>query len=403
VNRPRSIDDLTQLSALLPDVTSSGFPEEFDELFNRKDLRLLRDTMHKSDVVVVFRHRDLRALAAHPFVGMLTEHPYLGRLYGSSVFATNPPRHGPMRQIVSRPLGPKGIQRFSEVAKKIAMDLVDEVAGVSAVEFCSQVADRLAGRFWGALFEMSRNEIDLMIEAAHKTTLCMRVVPTQEEIERSRSAMDSYLDLVGSAVNRSSTKGGNEFLESMAEMYRQLPLDVKTNDFGETVAANVFDGVHTASVAISNSIYALLRSPEHLQTVRADLSHAQRAADEGLRLLVPLVHSPRLALQELEFEGVTIPQGTQIRMLIAAGNRDPEVFHRPNTYDLFRRQLNQVSFGGGMHICPGRHVIGMLVRVCIETVLAPDFTLELVDDVPQWLSGSELRQLAYMPVTMRHV
>jgi cytochrome P450 len=394
-----AIEDLTHLSEILPEAMVTGIPQGFDDLFSRTDLRLLQSNLHNTDVVVAFRHNDLRELAAHPSIGMLTEHPYLHRLYGSSVFATNPPRHGPMRQVIARPLSPKHIQHLSEVARYVARELLDEVSGKGDLDFCTQFSDRLAGRFWGALFTMTGAEIERMIDTAHAITLSMRLAPTPDEIKLAQVAMDTYLDTVASAVDRALEKGGNELLESMSVGFNAISYGDKPHHFGEMIAANVFDGVHTASLAISNSLYALLVSPDYLRAVRADIGLAQAAAYEGLRLWSPLIHSPRCVLHDLEYAGTYIPQGTQIRMLLAAGNRDPQVFERPNHYDLCRRHLHQTTFGGGVHICPGRHVVEMLARIGIETVLAPGVQIDLTDR-PTWLSGSELRQLTRMNITI---
>jgi len=73
-------------------------------------------------------------------------------------------------------------------------------------------------------------------------------------------------------------------------------------------------------------------------------------------------------------------------MLWAAGNRDPDAFERPNSFDLFRRNQADTTFGGGVHICPGRYVVRMLAQVVLETVFAPDVWIELVGDRPTWMA-----------------
>lgn len=167
------------------------------------------------------------------------------------------------------------------------------------------------------------------------------------------------------------------------------------------VAANVFDGIHTAATAASNALYQLLRSPQALAEVRADWSLLPNALAEGLRTWAPVIYSTRYALEDFQFAGTEIPQGQVIDMLWAAGNRDPDVFDNPSHYDIYRKARAETTFGGGIHICPGRYVVRMLSQTVLEAVLAPGVRVTLTGGAPQWIPGALARQLQFMKVTIR--
>ena len=69
---------------------------------------------------------------------------------------------------------------------------------------------------------------------------------------------------------------------------------------------------------------------------------------------------------------------SQMVALIAAANRDPEVFDHPDRLDIGRRDNRHLSFGGGIHHClgaplariEGQEAIGRLIRRFPDLALA---------------------------------
>jgi cytochrome P450 len=397
---PRAIADLPELSEIIADPSVAGFPDDFADLFGGTQARLLRITLYGQQGVMVFRNKDLREMAANPAVGMAVEHGFLQRLYRNQVFASNPPVHGPMRQVIARPLSPVGISSLVQLAKRVAAELIDEVVGRREIDFYSHFSERFTARFWGAVFEMTDGEVEHLTETVRATAPVFSLEHTPARVAAFSGAMDRYLDTVAEAIHRALDRGGNELLTSMAAGFDAVEGDGKPERLGEMIAANVYDGLHTVAVAGGNILYQLLLARDDLLAVRADPVLLSNAVTEGLRLWTPLIYTGRCALRDLEFSGTLIPRGTQIIMLWAAGNRDPGIFENPDRYDLFRTQQDERTFGGGVHICPGRYMVRMLTRTMLEAVLAPDIRIELTGDRPTWLKPSSLRQLNRLQVAI---
>jgi cytochrome P450 len=95
---------------------------------------------------------------------------------------------------------------------------------------------------------------------------------------------------------------------------------------GDLLAGNLVDGFHTAVLASANTIYALVHHPEAMNAVRADPSLLPRAIAESLRLESPVIFLKRYVLEDFHYQGLTVPAASQIVMLWAAGNHDPNAF-----------------------------------------------------------------------------
>jgi cytochrome P450 len=159
------------------------------------------------------------------------------------------------------------------------------------------------------------------------------------------------------------------------------------------------DGFHTMAVGLANVSYALLANRAAHDRVRADPSLVTAAFYEGVRLETAATFTQRYALDDLVHHDVAIPQGTPITMLWYAGNRDPAAFEQPDSYDIGRSIGGGTTFGGGIHLCPGRSITKLLAEIVLTALTHADVRVSLTDSTPTWLAGSSMHQLERMPVS----
>jgi cytochrome P450 len=108
---------------------------------------------------------------------------------------------------------------------------------------------------------------------------------------------------------------------------------------------------------------------------------------EAGRLYSPVINVPRGVVQEFEFDGYTVPAGTQVRLALAAGHRLPDVFADPECFDPDRflppreedrrQPYSLVTFGGGPRVCIGINFAQIEVKALVAHVL-PRYSLEPV-------------------------
>lgn len=418
---PRSISDLPDIEEVAPDYSRSGYPEGFTELFVDPNVRLLRAGPGR---IVAFRNTDLRAIGANPCAGNMScealmrrsfieravesqvetdSRPWSRRFLEELIFTANPPRHGPVRRTLARQIMPKAVERLATVVDPMAEELVDELADSGELDLFAGFALRLTGYFWGHAFGLTGDEREQTIAAIEALTPLFFATRTAAEIAAVERAMGVYLTVFSAAIARATRDGGSPMLQSMKDDFDALEVAHKPGDWGIWVAANVIDGLHTAALDCVNVVYSLLRTPQALSATRADITLLPCALTEGLRMLAPVIVTNRLALADFEYEGLQIPAGTGIALIWAAGNRDPAAFAQPNSYDLQRKAGTAMTFGGGVHICPGRYAGSMLALAALRALVNQRVEIALSDEQPRWLARSFMRQAERIGVTIRRV
>ena len=107
-------------------------------------------------------------------------------------------------------------------------------------------------------------------------------------------------------------------------------------------------------------------TPTNGVCIRSGDVEPRAAIEEILRFDPPLQWFERWVLDDgLEIEGVSIPRGSRVALVLAAANRDPRRHPDPERFDITRGDTTHLSLGGGIHFCIG----APLARLELETTI----------------------------------
>lgn len=150
------------------------------------------------------------------------------------------------------------------------------------------------------------------------------------------------------------------------------------------------------------TLVALLNNPDQLQQVRENRALAANAIHEALRWnpATPIVY--RLTTEDVNLAGVDIPAGAIVHACVGAGNRDPELWDNPDTFDLNRPMKRHLGFGGGPHTCLGMFVAQAEINVAINRLLDRTPNIRLDPDLaPPVITGTlEMRAVSHLQVRL---
>ena len=80
------------------------------------------------------------------------------------------------------------------------------------------------------------------------------------------------------------------------------------------------------------------------------------AFEEVLRFEAPVQTFFRTTTKDVEVGGVRMGDGEKVLLFLAAANRDPRRWDKPDTFDVTRRATGHMTFGTGIHGCVGQAV-----------------------------------------------
>ncbi|MCC8939379.1 cytochrome P450 [Bradyrhizobium sp. Arg68] len=156
-------------------------------------------------------------------------------------------------------------------------------------------------------------------------------------------------------------------------------------------------GLDTTVNGIGAAVYCLARFPDQFQKLRGDPTLARNAFEEAVRFESPVQTFFRTTTRDVELSGATIPEGEKVLMFLAAANRDPRRWDKPDSYDITRRTSGHVGYGSGIHMCVGQLVARLEGEVMLAALARRVASIEITGE-PKRLFNNTLRGLTSLPV-----
>jgi cytochrome P450 len=173
-----------------------------------------------------------------------------------------------------------------------------------------------------------------------------------------------------------------------------MPLEAMRANLKMTIGG----GLNEPRDAIATAMWALLSHPDQLARVLAG-DRWSDAFEESIRWVAPISMYPRQATRDTELDGMLVPRGARLGVVVGAANRDPAVFPDPESYDIDRPRKPHLAFGGGNHFCAGAWVArASVVRVALPRLFAEFPGLRLDPARPAAVGGWVFRGVLSLPV-----
>ena len=315
----------------------------------------------------------------------------------------DPPDHTRLRKLAQQAFAPKRVKALEADVVSMVDDLLDAVAR--------------AGSF------------DAVADLAHPlpvAVICrMLGVPLADEPEFSRASallaqgLDPFVSFTGEVgetfqERMSAGRWMRAYLAALVEERRAAPREdlisaliaaeedgdqLTTEEIVATCNLLLIAGHETTVNLIANAILAMLRRPRYWSELAADADRAATIIEETLRFDPPVQLVGRIAAEEMTIGETPVPKGDTMILLLAAAQRDPAAFDRPDEFDPDRDGLRHLAFGHGVHFCLGAPLARLEARVALSRVAARFPDARLGGEV-SYRPNVTLRGLASLPLAI---
>lgn len=308
-----------------------------------------------------------------------------------------------------------------------SLDPPDQVALRQALLLALQRADRDSA-CQGACDELERGLVlqpadrpfDFMAEAAAPAAMrfaCGLVGMPDRPAEAYRSiflrltwAMDSALDDTRGDRGVDATRELATLVEDAAasassgtvirELYALREVPAMPAAYVRNTIAAAFNAAFSTAYSSMGSFLLLAQERPGLARSVVDTGNVAVGVDELLRFTSPAQSTRRYATADTLIGGVAIQENDPILTLMAAANRDPDVFERPDELMLDRSPNPHLAFASGPHYCVGAAPANEFLGRFVERLAGWEDQLAPAGD-PTWLDTATLRCLDQLPVARR--
>ena len=311
----------------------------------------------------------------------------------------DPPAHARIRSLASFAFTPQRVAILRDHIREIVKALLDAVKPAGCMDVIADLGEPLPYRVTAEMLGVpvedapqlkawSEDFAEMLGNFQHNPERASRV-------RRSVTEMTEYFQDAIRRIKEHPREGLiHSFLTAQVEGDRFTEEEVIANTIVTMVG-----GMETTTNLIGNGVLTLLRHPDQFAALKADHSLVPSAVEEMLRYEPPSQQTARLAPFDTELRGKKILKHQAVIAVMAAGNRDPERFPNPDSFDIRRQDNRHLSFGWAAHFCFGAALARIEGQAAFEGILQQIPDIKLVPEPLVWRSNLGLRGLTALRVT----
>ncbi len=269
-----------------------------------------------------------------------------------SILSMEGEEHARLRRLVAPAFTPHSANRLRPTMRAVLGDLVERAVGDGECEFVSAVCEPypipIICELLGAPPE------DWKLFSSWATDIFRIFNGTLEQdlplIDRASNELTAYVsDMI--AARRADPR--DDLLSDLIAVEEEGDR-LSTEEMAMLAQAVLMAGTDTTRNQLACSVAVFSEHPEQWRLLGQQPELAPRAVEESLRYLGAVRATVRFAAEDVTYRDVLFPQGTIVTTSLAGANRDPDLWARPNEFDITQeRGQAQMTFGSGIHFCLG--------------------------------------------------
>jgi cholest-4-en-3-one 26-monooxygenase len=354
----------------------------------------------------VTRHADVKEVSTKPEIFSshlntaiirFNEHIHRDQIDVQKLIMLNmdPPEHTRVRQIVQRGFTPRAIRALEDALRERAARIVAGAKEDGSGDFVTDVACELPLQAIAELIGVPQQDRTKIFDWSNK----MVAYDDPELAITEEIGAESAMELISYAMNLAADRKACPAKDIVSQLVAAEDQgNLASDEFGFFVLLLAVAGNETTRNAISHGMHAFLTHPDQWELFKRE--RPATAADEIVRWATPVMSFQRTATQDTELGGQRIAAGQRVGIFYSSANHDPEVFDRPEDFDITRDPNPHLGFGGGgPHFCLGKSLAELEIRLIFNAIADAMPDIRRAGDPRRlrspWLNGIKELRVTY--------
>lgn len=368
----------------------------------------------ETTLVVFSAYRDCDEVLRHPSSSssnanstvtkrQLEEGVVQPRTFPPGFLFLDPPDHTRLRKLVAKAFSPKVVNALQPEISALVGGLLDRIAEKGEFDVVEDFAYPLPVAVICRLLGVPLDDEPVFSRASAVLAQALDPFSTitgvpPEVMNERMQAVKRLRGYLHELVDRRRSEPGDDLLSGLIAV-EESGDQLTEEEIVSTCNLLLIAGHETTVNLIGNAMLAMLRNPIHWSGLGADPGRAPAIVEETLRYDPPVQLAGRVAMADMTIGDVDVPAGDIMMVLLAAAQRDPAEFDRPDTFDPDRGTLRHLGFGRGIHYCLGAPLARLEAGAALSAVTArfPDARLA---GEPQYKANVTLRGLSRLMVSV---
>ena len=298
----------------------------------------------------------------------------------------DPPSHTHVRRFLRDALSAKRIKWLEPQVVEIVRDVIDDLVEMTpvnggGVDLVNEMLYETPARVLFAFLGIPDDDIENVKAWSKGRALLTWGNLSDEEIIAEIPTFIEYIRFCFDLVAELEENPGDDYTSELLQRLRtENPEGMDRDRVALTLFGLLMAGHETTTNQSANGIRNLLQQRENWEALVNDPSLIPNAVEEIIRYEASIISWRRVARQDVTVDGITIPEGSQILVLLGAANRDEAYFEDAERFDIYRKNARQnLSFGHGCHYCIGAPLARLELKIFLEELTQRLPSMRLVE------------------------
>ncbi len=271
-----------------------------------------------------------------------------------NILHVNGDAHRRLRNLVNPAFTPRAADRWRPVMRGFLDELYAAVPERGECDFVSAFAKPYPSLTIAAVMGAPREDAPRLAEWSNWIQRQFdgpTLLAERERVEQACAAFYEWADAM--LAKRRATPGDDLVSTLIAE--EQDGDRLSDIELVNLVLNVLVGGVDTTQSQLAHAVRLFAEQPEQWEIVRGDpATYVPRAVEEALRYEPITPFTARIMREDVEYGGVTFPEGTIVLVATVTANRDG--VEDADRFDVTREPTKPLTFGAGIHYCLGANL-----------------------------------------------
>ncbi|MEU5432613.1 cytochrome P450 [Streptomyces sp. NPDC020719] len=302
------------------------------------------------------------------------------------VVTSDGPQHQRLRAPHVHGLSPARVASVVPYLVERATALVESFEASGQVELMARYARVLPGDVIGRLIGLDPVDVPVAVHGGHRAEeLLFRPMDEADQIAAARDVV-TMQQLLDTYVRARRVRPRDDLCTALLAALStpdsgELTLEER-HEFVAHLQNFLLAGHLTTTAQIGTTVLHLLRHRAQWELLCEKPELIPAAIEEALRYDTALQGFRRITTRPVLLSGTELPTGAVVFVAFGSANRDARRHERPDVFDITRQPSRHLSFGHGVHGCPGSQLAREQLRVTVELLTTRLPGLRLAPDVP---------------------
>ena len=313
----------------------------------------------------------------------------------SIILEADPPLHTRTRAVLTRILSPAAINILRENFAREAEALVDCLVERCEFDGVADLAEPYPLKVFPDAVGLSEQGRENLLP--YGTMVFNSFGPRNDLFDKAMANAGPVRDWIMSKCSRAALAPDGLGMQ----IFDAVDSDELTEDeAGMLVRSFLSAGIDTTVYGLGNALYCFAGHPEQWNVLRENPNLIRGSFEEVLRFEAPVQTFFRTTTKAVDVGGVQIGDGEKVLLFLAAANRDPRRWDKPDTFDVRRRAAGHMTFGTGIHGCVGQAVARLESEAIFGALARRVVSFELTGK-PERRLNNTLRGFDTLPLRVR--